>query len=298
MHLLKRYPRWLLAFLVCSILGIFLNRFDWIVETIGIPLEWTLGARTISAKRLIISIVLMLASILISLWISLRLEKEILDLSELDTNLRVVITKIVRATLVVASAFLCGSILGIDLTLFSIVGGTLGVALGFALQRIVSSYLAGYIILIERSLEIGQIVRVDKFYGKLTRLTNRYAVLDGLDGTEMLVPNELFITQAVTNYAYTDPATSVSITITMSQDIDLEKALEILQTIALSHPRVLKTEHRPNAWVKQMNEVGIELELSVWITDLEEGTKGLKSELYREAWKAFQTEGWKLGKPA
>jgi small-conductance mechanosensitive channel len=294
MHIIRRHPRWWMAFFLCTALGLFVYRFEWLIKASGIPLEWTFGTHSISLKRLVVSIVMMLASILMSLWISLHLEKHVLQLTTLDNNLRVVLTKLIRAMLVITSAFLCGSILGIDLTVFSVLGGALGVGLGLALQRIASSYIAGYIILIERSLEIGNMVRVDKYYGRLTRLTNRYAVLDALDGTEMLIPNELFITQPVINYAYSERATSVALTIMMAHNIDVDHALELLSAIGLAHPRTLKSEHTPSAWIKQMNEVGIELELSVWITDPEEGIKGLKTELFQAIWKAFQAEGWKL----
>lgn len=296
MHIFRRYPHWWWTLGLFALVGILLYRFEWAVREIGIPLEWTFGVQKVSLKHITVSLLLMVASILASLWVSLRLEARLLSLHTFDTNLRVMLAKVVRAILVLISVLICGSALGIDLTVFSVFGGALGVGLGLALQRIASNYIAGYIILIERSLHIGHMVRVDKYYGRLTRLTNRYAVLDALDGTEVLLPNELLITQPVINYAYTEQATSLAVTVIMAHDIDVDAALDVLRETGLSHARVLKTMHPPSAWIKKINELGIELELSVWITDPEEGVAGLKTDLYKALCAAFREKGWQFAR--
>ncbi len=296
MSFFRRYQKWWWSVCFFAIIGALIYRFEWAIRSVGIPLEWSWGAKRISLQHVIISLLMMMGSILISLWLSLKLEARILGLQSFDSNFRVILTKVLRAILIIVSVFICGSALGIDLTLFSVMGGALGVGLGLALQRIASNYIAGYIILLERSLLIGRMVRVDKYYGRLTLLTNRYAVLDGLDGTEVLLPNELLITQPVISYAHTEPATAVSITILMRHDINLEAVLEVVLSVGVANPRVLKTVHPPSAWVSRINELGIELELSVWIADPEEGVKGLKSELYRAVWAEFVQREWEFAR--
>jgi small-conductance mechanosensitive channel len=294
MRILQRYPKWSWTFAFCAVLGFLVYRYEGIIRSIGIPLEWMWGTKKISLQHFIGSIFLVLATVWGSLWLSLSIESSLLKVKVLDINVRVMLTKVVRACLILIGLLTSASVIGLDLTVFSVLGGAMGVALGFGFQRIMACYFAGYMILLDNSLQIGHMMRVDKYYGRLTRLTSRYAVLDALDGSEIFIPNDMLIMQPVVNYAFTERAMSVPLTIIAAHHIDLELALSTLEQIGLSHQRVLKEKHLPSASVKNISELGIELELSVWITDPEEGVTVLKTELYKAIWSAFRDRGWEF----
>jgi len=112
-----------------------------------------------------------------------------------------VVARLVRAVLILVAILVSLSLVGIDLTVLSVFGGALGVGLGLGLQKIASSYVSGFVILLERSLAIGDMVNVDRYFGKVTQINTRYTILEGLDGIESVLPNEMFMSSPVQNYS-------------------------------------------------------------------------------------------------
>ena len=84
--------------------------------------------------------------------------------------------------------------MGIDITALSVFGGALGVGLGLGLQKIASNYVSGFIILLDRSIRIGDLVTVDNRHGVVKAIESRYTVIRSLDGTESIIPNDTLIT--------------------------------------------------------------------------------------------------------
>ncbi len=127
-----------------------------------------------------------------------------MDAKALDINQRVILSKISRTILIVLGVLIALPMVGVDITVLSVFGGALGVGLGFGLQKIASNYISGFIILLDRSLHIGDMVTVDNRKGEVTSLTTRYVVLKSDDGTEALIPNDTFITSTVISQNYSN----------------------------------------------------------------------------------------------
>ncbi|WP_261379455.1 mechanosensitive ion channel family protein [Denitratisoma sp. DHT3] len=180
--------------------------------------------------------------------------------------------------------------MGIDLTTLSVFGGALGVGLGFGLQKIAASYVSGFIILLDRSIRIGNVISVGSDRGQVTRITTRYTVLKGLGGVEAIVPNELLVSSVVGNESYTDRQVRVGLPVQVSYGTNLEQALAILEGIARAQPRVL-ADPAPQAVVLAFADSGISLELGFWIRDPEAGTGGLRSAINLSIWRAFKEVG-------
>jgi len=179
------------------------------------------------------------------------------------------------------------SLVGIDLTVLSVFGGALGVGLGLGMQKIASSYVSGFVILLERSLAIGDMVTVDKYYGVVTHINTRYTVLKGLDGIESVVPNDVLISNTIQNYSLTDSAICLTTAITVSSQADVETILHLLEAAAASVPRVSQ-KPAPTGNLIRFGANGLDLEINFWITDPQNGRSGAISDVNRAIWKVLQ----------
>jgi small-conductance mechanosensitive channel len=208
----------------------------------------------------------------------------------LDLNLRVVLSKLMKTVLVVVAVLVALPAVGIDVTVLSVFSGAIGVGIGFGLQKIAANYLSGFALLLDRSVSLGALVTIDGYYGEVTRLTSRYLVLKGQDGTEAIIPNERVITSVVINHSYTDRRVRVDVPIQVSYQSDVERALVLMEQAARAHPRVV-SEPAPGAILKAFADSGIDLELYAWIDDPEAGKGNLRSDLNRALLKSFSANG-------
>jgi small-conductance mechanosensitive channel len=187
-------------------------------------------------------------------------------------------------------------LVGIDLTTLSVFGGALGVGLGLGLQRIAANYVSGFIILLDRSIRIGNLIDVVNMRGVVTRITTRYTVLRGMTGVEMIVPNELLVSSVITNETFTDPKVRLATQVQVAYGSDLERAMAILVEAARAQPRVL-TDPLPKAFVVAFADSGINLELGFWIADPEEGSLQTKSDIHLAIWRGFKAAGIEIPFP-
>ena len=235
-------------------------------------------------------VVAMFLTVVLALWISRITEGRVLASDSMEMTTRVVITKVVRVATVFAAIFIALPLAGIDVTTLSIFSGALGVGLGFGLQKIASNYVSGFIVLLDRSLRIGDVVSVDNRRGEVTAIETRYTVIKGADGVESIIPNEKMITESVSHHTYSDPKVSVVVAVAVAYETDVEKACRILAEAAMRQKRVL-AEPPAASRVRQLSERGIELELTVWIDDPATGDADLRSDLLKDIIRSFQAEG-------
>src|SRR5260221_13570919 len=184
----------------------------------------------------------------------------------MDFTTRVVITKVAKVSILVIAVFVALPIAGIDITTLSIFSGAVGVGLGFGLQKVAANYVSGFIVLLDRSLRIGDVVTVDNRRGEVKAIESRYTVIKGSDGVEAIIPNEKMITEIVSHHTYSDPRISMVLAVTVSYESDIERACAILAEAARRQSRVI-AEPAAMARVKGLTERGVELELTVWIDD-------------------------------
>lgn len=268
----------------------------YVTETLGDVLNWLeavtfpLGKQRISLIGLIQGAMWVVITVLAAMWLGTAVEDRLMKVNALDNNFRVVLSRLARAALIVAALLISLSLVGIDLTVLSVFGGALGVGLGLGLQKIASNYVSGFIILLDRSLRIGDMITVDKYYGAVTQIRTRFTVLRGLDGVEALVPNEMLVSSPVQNHSYTEKNVRLKINVQISYQSDLEKALGILVEQAKLHARTL-VEPTPAAYLLGFGADGLDLELGLWINDAEQGTLGVRSDINRAIWQEFQRQG-------
>lgn len=282
----ERHSEHLLAMLL------WLTFAAWVTGIDQLLLQWLESVHFRVGKNelnllMILSALLWVSVILVgALWVSKLIEKRVMKLGDIDMNLRFVISKLARTLLIIGAVLVALPIVGIDLTVLSVFGGALGVGLGFGLQKIASNYVSGFIILLDRSIRIGDRLMVDGRVGYVSKITARYVVLKGLDGSEVLVPNEALIANTVINQSYTDKQIWISMPIQVAYDTDLELAQRLLREAA-AHPRVM-SDPAPNAFVTAFADSGVNMEIGLWVKDPENGIAGLRSEINLRIWHLFK----------
>jgi small-conductance mechanosensitive channel len=226
-------------------------------------------------------------TLIFALWVGAVLEERLMRMNSVHSSLRVMMARMGRAVFIFLAILVSLSLVGIDLTVLSVFGGALGVGIGLGLQKIVSSYVSGFVILLERSLSIGDMVMVDKYSGIVTQINARYTVVHGLDGVETVVPNEMLLSAPVQNYFLTDRALRLTTRVRVSYRTDIDQVLRLLEQTAAGIPRVSR-EPAPQSYLMKFEAYGFELELGFWIADPENGRANVLSEVNRAIWHMLQ----------
>ncbi|VWC67394.1 mechanosensitive ion channel protein MscS [Burkholderia contaminans] len=229
-------------------------------------------------------------TLMVAMWLGSVLEDRLTRASTLDANLKVVLSRVGRALLVFAAILIGLSLVGIDVTVLGVFGGAVGVGLGFGLQKIASNYVSGFIILLDRSLRLGDAISVGGLQGVVTQIRTRYTVVRGLDGNETLIPNEKLITDVVQNQSSYLTRGYAKVAVQVAYTSDVEHALTLLAEAAKGVPRVL-AEPAPTPYLVSFGADGIDLELGFWIEDSAKGTSGVRSSVNRNIWRLFGEHG-------
>jgi small-conductance mechanosensitive channel len=167
---------------------------------------------------------------------------------------------------------------GIPIGALGVLGGALGVGIGFGLQKLAANYVSGFVILAERSLRIGDVVKVDGFEGRITDIKTRYTVIRALNGRESIVPNELLITQRVENSSLADPKVSLNTSLQVAYGSDLDALLPQLLNATLAVPRVI-ADPAPAVFLAGFGADGLDLQVAFWIADPENGQANIRSDV-------------------
>jgi small-conductance mechanosensitive channel len=230
-------------------------------------------------------------TLIVTLWLSGLIEQRLISATSFDTNTKAVLAKFVRALLLVVGLLVALQSIGFDLTLLAVFGGALAVGVGLGLQKLAANYIAGFTILLDRSIRLGDMITVDGRYGVVSRVTSRYVVLKSLDGVEAIVPNETLITTTVLNHSYTAPEVRIGLPMQVAYGTDIELALKLMVDATQAEPRVMTTPNPPGGFLVGFGDNGINLELGLWLRDPENGQLALRSSLNRRIYQSFADHG-------
>jgi small-conductance mechanosensitive channel len=284
-----------LALLIWLVVALYL------VGALADVIEWLeattlqIGKTRLSLWIVFMGLVSLAVTVLIALWLGSIIEARLMG-SGLDSSLRVVLARLAKALLLLLAVMIGLSAVGMDLTVLSVFGGALGVGLGLGLQRIASNYVSGFILLLDRSLRLGDTITVDKYQGIVAEINTRYTVLRALDGTEALLPNELLVSTPVTNFTYSDRRSRVGIKVAVAYNTDLKKAMALLVDAAQAHPRALKNPAAA-AGITGFGADGIEMEVGLWISDPEQGKGNIQSDVSQVILERFRAAGIEIPYP-
>lgn len=254
------------------------------------------GVYKLTVLQLLQACITVIVTLIASLWLSRMIENRVMASEQINPNMRVVISKLVRMLLVFVALMLAFSAIGLDITMLSVFGGALGVGLGFGLQKIASNFVSGFILLLDDSLRMGDLITVDHYHGVVSSLRARYLVLRKLDDTEVIIPNETLISTPVINHSYFEKKGGVQIPLRVALDNDLDKVIALVLDCTKGFDRIM-TSPPPEVLVKGFGELGIELSLCFSVPNPERGTAKLQSEMYLTIWRSFKANDVRLPVP-
>lgn len=252
--------------------------------------SFSVGKQKLNLWVILQGLLLVACALLVSLWLGTLIEARLARAQGLDGNLQVAFSRLAQALLLILAVMISLPMVGIDLTALSVFGGALGVGLGFGLQKIASNYVSGFIILLERSIRIGNTIAVGADKGKVTRITTRYTVLRSGSGVESLVPNEALVSGTVQSETYSDTLVRYILPVQIGYQNDPAQAMDILVSLAKAHPGVA-VNPEPQAYTVLFADSGINLELWFWLSDPEVNQQRVRSDLNMSIWKTFAEAG-------
>lgn len=258
-----------------------------------LPLIEILDQLAISIGKIDISIILVCKAVILFVLMlkavglfSRFIEKHIHALPDITPSIQVLLSKIVKITLIFLAVIITLSVLGIDISAFAFIGGAIGVGLGFGLQKVVSNLVSGIILLLDRSIKPGDVIEIGSTYGRIKSLGARYVSVATRDNTEYLIPNEDLIVNQVVNWSFTNALIRLKILFPVAYNSDIHQVMELITTTAASVPRVLQTP-QPSCQLKEFGNSSLDIELRLWIADPENGVSNVKSAVRIAVWDVF-----------
>lgn len=222
---------------------------------------------------------------------------------DLDLGTREVFAKLFQVTLFVVVFLMLLQIMGINLTALAVFGGAVGVGLGFGLQSIASNFISGIILLLDRSLSVGDYVEMeDGRAGTIRELKMRSTTLETFDGKDIMVPNEQFITTSFTNWTHKNQKQRYSLTFQVAYKTDLHKLFELVREVVASHPQVISgpdipIEERPDAEIQGFADSGIDILVEFWMEGIDDGRNRVGGDLLLMIWDILQQHGIEIPFP-
>ena len=273
-RVLERWLSWLvwgaLVLWASGLLPLLMRELD--------DIHWKLGGADVTLRSLIEGALSAVVVLVAALWIAAAVESRLLAGATDNMSLRKIAANATRALLLLVGLLLALSAAGIPLGALGVLGGAVGVGIGFGLQKLAANYVSGFVILAERSLRIGDMVKVDNFEGRITDINTRYTVIRALNGREAIVPNEMLVTQRIENSSLADPKVSINTNLQVAYGSDLDSLLPRLALEVAAVPRVL-ADPAPAVFLAGFGADGLDLQVAFWILDPENGQNNVKSDV-------------------
>lgn len=260
-------------------------------------IQWKVGTSHLSVRTLIEGGLTAGLVMLLTLWMSSAIESRLLRTSTgSELSLRKAVSNAVTSLLMFVGLMVSLSAVGIDLTALSVLGGAVGVGIGFGLQKLAANYVSGFVILAERSMRIGDSVKVDGFEGRVTDIKARYTVIRAPTGRESIVPNEMLINNRVENLSLADSKVLQSTSVLVAYGSDVDLVMQLLTQACDMQMRVLQ-EPATFVTLTSFAADGLEFSAHYWVDEQQPGLLTLKSEINLSILKLLNEHGIEIPYP-
>ncbi|VVD80124.1 mechanosensitive ion channel family protein [Pandoraea terrigena] len=277
--------------MVAYVLGVHDDILKWLASV-----RFAVGSSHLTLLSILSGLLWIGVTLVMAMWVGALIEDRIMRTTTLDGNLKVVLSRLVKGVLTLIAVLTTLSFVGIDITVLGVFGGALGVGLGFGLQKIASNLVSGFIILLDRSVRIGDLITISPYHGTVSQINTRYTVVRGLDGVEALVPNEQLVTNVVQNHSFTETRGRAKVNVQVAYSADVELAMSLMLKAAVDIPRVL-AEPAPWALLLNFGADGMDLEMGFWVQDPAQGSGAIRSEINLRIWRTFREHGIEIPYP-
>ncbi|PAQ04123.1 mechanosensitive ion channel [Mesorhizobium mediterraneum] len=256
------------------------------LDSLAIPL----GAVRLSALMVLKAALLLIATVWLAVVVGKYIDERVRISEELTPSIRVLVGKVAKVGLVLVASVIALSSVGLDLTALTIFSGAVGVGLAFGLQKVVSNFVSGMIILLDKSIKPGDTISLEGTFGWVRELRARFVSVVTRDGREYLIPNEDFITQRVINWSFSDNLVRLDVNFGVSYDADPHKVSELAIAAATSVGRV-EAGRRPVCWLTDFGDSSLNFVLRFWIHDPQQGLTNVRGRVLLALWDTFRENG-------
>jgi small-conductance mechanosensitive channel len=291
-HMISRALTWFVwTYVAMVVLGVTAQVAD-LLNDIG----FTVGKVRLSLLLLFKVIVFLGAWLWIAVSVGDFLVNRIQRSEELNPSLRVLFGKVLRISLIVAAMLIAVASVGVDLSVFTLLSGAIGVGIGFGLQKVVSNFISGIIILLDRSIKPGDTITLGETFGWIRELRARFVSVVTRDGREYLIPNEDFITREVINWSFSDDFVRLDVPFGVSYDADPHEVAKLAIEAAKAVPRVI-ANRQPVCWLTDFGDSSLKFLLRFWISDPRNGLTNIRGTVLMALWDTFKAHGIKIPYP-
>lgn len=259
-------------------------------------LAFNVGQVRISVLLLIKSVALLIGLTWLASNTGNFIERRVQMMSDLTPSLQVLIGKFIKITLVIAAVMIALNAVGIDLTVFAVFSGAIGVGLGFGLQKVVSNFISGVIILLDKSIKPGDTISLGDTFGWIRELRSRYVSVVTRDGREYLIPNEDFITEKVINWSFTDKLVRLDVEFGVSYNSNPHEVSRLAIEAVEGVERVSKVK-KPVCWLTEFGDSSLNFKARFWISDPQGGLTNIRGQVMLALWDAFEANGINIPYP-
>lgn len=225
-------------------------------------------------------------------------ERRVLKAKGMTRSSQVLIAKIIRVVLIVVAALVGINSSGIDLSLFAVFGGAIGLGIGFGLQKGISNLFSGMLLLTDRSIKPGDVIEIPDIgtFGWVNHMAARYTEIVTRDNKSFLIPNEDFITQRVINWSHGNSLVRIHLEFGVHYESDPHHVMEVVREAAIKPERVVDSP-APQCWITRFGDSSVDFSLRFWIKDAEKGVANVRGEVYLAIWDAFKEHNIQIPYP-
>ena len=259
--------------------------------------NFAIGSIRLSIYSIIKAIIMLVVIFWGASFISAQIKKYIENDNTLKLSTKGVLRKIIDLATYFIVFLVILKVIGIDGTTFAVIGGAVGVGVGFGLQRIVSNFIGGIILLFEKSVKIGDLLELeDGTIGTITHFGGRYVLIETFAGKEIMIPNETVVTSKVTNLTHKNSKGRIEIELVVSYSCDLQKARDLIKDVAQNYTRCIL--YPPvSVYLSEFKDYGIEIKLFFWVSNVENGMMEPKSDVMTKILEEFDKANIKISYP-
>jgi small-conductance mechanosensitive channel len=289
-RLVARTLSWLAWIYVALVILGFDDEAGTFLDSLALPL----GEMRLSLLLILKAVLLLFATVWVAVVLGRYFDEQVQKSDELTPSIRVLIGKVAKFGLILVAGTVALSSVGIDLSAFTVFTGAVGLGLGFGLQKVISNFISGIIILLDKSIKPGDTISLEGTFGWIRELRARFVSVVTRDGREYLIPNEDFITHRVINWSFSDELVRLDVNFGVSYDADPHEVSKLAIEAAMTVGRV-EGSRRPVCWLTGFGDSSLDFVLRFWIRDPQQGLTNVRGKVLLALWDTFKEN--KVGIP-
>ncbi|ERP88741.1 mechanosensitive ion channel protein [Labrenzia sp. C1B10] len=282
-RLVARTLSWLAWIYVALVILGFDDEAGTFLDSLALPL----GEMRLSLLLILKAVLLLFATVWVAVVLGRYFDEQVQKSDELTPSIRVLIGKVAKFGLILVAGTIALSSVGIDLSAFTVFTGAVGLGLGFGLQKVISNFISGIIILLDKSIKPGDTISLEGTFGWIRELRARFVSVVTRDGREYLIPNEDFITHRVINWSFSDELVRLDVNFGVSYDADPHEVSKLAIEAAMTVGRV-EGSRRPVCWLTGFGDSSLDFVLRFWIRDPQQGLTNVRGKVLLALWDTFK----------